>query len=119
MLTFSAHVYAAVHHPGNFLREIQGSPHEGEIIVEHFCAVCHAAHPQIALGAPRMSHIEDWKPRLKQGLSELFQHTDEGLHAMPPRGGCFECTDAQLVLAIKSLIGKDGQKYIKEDKKNH
>ncbi len=106
----------ATHQPSEFLHHIQGSRHEGAQIVEHFCAVCHASHPEIAIGAPRMHYFKDWQPRLKQGMSRLFKHTDEGVNAMPPRGGCFECTDAQLLLSIESIIGKDGQKYIKNIK---
>ena len=112
LITFvcSSSLYAATHHPSDFLRNIEGSPHEGQAIVEHFCASCHAEDPEISIGAPRIRHAEDWKPRLKQGLSSLFQHADEGLNAMPPRGGCFECTDKQLMLAIKALLGKQDQK---------
>lgn len=111
---FAGHLQAATHHPGEFLSEIKGSPDEGALIVQHFCAVCHAEHPQIAVGAPRVGYFEDWRARLKQGFASLVRHTDEGLNAMPPRGGCFECTDEQLSLAINSLIGERAQAYIKE-----
>jgi len=36
----------------------------------------------------------------------LLEHTSEGFGAMPARGGCFECTDEQLELAILAMLPK-------------
>lgn len=93
-------VIAATHHPQAFLDEIKGTQGEGQAIVKHFCASCHAVHPLIAVGAPRIGHSEDWAPRLQQDPAVLWSHTTEGYHAMPARGGCFECSDEQLKQAI-------------------
>lgn len=97
-------VFAASHHPTAFLERIKGTDDEGAQIVQHFCGSCHAARPVIPLGAPRPKVSKDWLPRLEQGMDILFKHSSEGLRAMPPRGGCFECTDEQLMLAIKALL---------------
>lgn len=99
-LLMSSLSWSATHHPQDFLKKIAGSKTEGQQITEHYCATCHASKPIIQLGAPRIGQADDWKPRLKQGIKLLFKHTDEGINAMPPRGGCFECTDKQLMLAI-------------------
>ncbi|MDX2346233.1 MAG: c-type cytochrome [Legionella sp.] len=101
---FVTQLFAASHHPSAFLETIKNSPDEGEQIVQHFCGTCHATKPLIPLGAPKPKRLDDWAPRLKQGLDVLFKHTNEGVRAMPPRGGCFECTDEQLMLAIKALL---------------
>ncbi len=93
------------HHPENFLKSIAGSKAEGQQIVQHYCITCHAENPLIPLGAPRIGHETDWKPRLRQGLKRLLKHTEEGIRAMPARGGCFECTDQQLLMAIEALLG--------------
>lgn len=98
-------VQANSHHPQAFLDSIQGTSKEGQAIVKHFCASCHAPHPLISIGAPRIGHPEDWQERLKQGPKILWQHTNEGFHAMPARGGCFECSDEQLKKAILILTG--------------
>lgn len=98
--------YAAHHHPQAFLDAIQGTSTEGQEIVKHFCSNCHAAHPLIPLGAPRIGVLQDWTARLKQDPKLLWQHTTEGFHAMPARGGCFECSDEQLKKAILVLTGK-------------
>lgn len=80
-------LYADVHHPQVFLNEVEGRADEGTQIVQHYCASCHADKPLIPIGAPRPHNKADWGPRLKQGLDALFRHADEGINAMPPRGG--------------------------------
>lgn len=109
---------ATSHKPQAFLEQVAGTSDEGSQIVEHFCSTCHALNPMLPLGAPRMGTTSDWRARLEQGLDLLFKHADEGLRAMPPRGGCFECTDKQLWLAIAALLPMDivEQKQILEDK---
>ena len=104
VLFITGPVFSASHHPQDFLKQISGAKDEGQQIVQHYCANCHAAKPIISLGAPKIGHQADWEPRVKQGIDVLFKHTDEGLNAMPPRGGCFECEDRQLLLAIKAMI---------------
>lgn len=98
--------WSASHHPQDFLRSIAGTPNEGQKIVQHYCANCHAEKPIIPLGAPRMGREIDWKSRIEKGMDTLFKHTDEGMNAMPARGGCFECSDEQLMLAIEALLPK-------------
>lgn len=96
--------FAASHHPQTFLNEISGSKDEGKRIVQHYCAMCHAEKPLVQLGAPTEKSLTAWELRLKQGMDVLFKHTEEGFNAMPARGGCFECTDEQLKLAITELL---------------
>lgn len=95
------------HHPQAFLKAIRGANNEGEQIYNHFCVNCHAEHPVISLGAPKIADDHDWKIRLKQGMKVVFQHCDEGFNAMPARGGCFECSDEQLMLAIQFMLPKN------------
>ncbi|OGV51378.1 MAG: cytochrome C [Legionellales bacterium RIFCSPHIGHO2_12_FULL_42_9] len=113
---FPSYSESVTHHPENFLASIGGKPDEGEQIVQHFCASCHAVKPLINLGAPRMGQKADWLPRVNQGLDLLFKHTAEGHHAMPPRGGCFECSDAQLKMAIHAMLPPTKSKDNKDNK---
>lgn len=110
-------VCAASHHPQDFLKEVAGAKDEGEQIVQHYCANCHAKKPLISLGAPRMGHVHDWQPRIKQGIASLLNHTNEGINAMPPRGGCFECSDEQLLLAVLAMLPPEDAKLLIKDKK--
>lgn len=108
-------VHADSHHPQDFLNRIAGTKDEGEQIVNQFCVNCHASKPLIPIGAPRLQNVSDWQPRMKQGLQRLFEHTAEGLNAMPPRGGCFECTDGQLILALLQMLPEKIKSDIKEE----
>lgn len=102
-----ANGFAESHHPEEFLKSVSGSKKEGAEIVQHYCALCHAEKPLINIGAPKAGNVDDWKPRLKQGMQTIFTHTTNGFNAMPARGGCFECTDEQLMLAIVELLPKN------------
>lgn len=112
LYTFIAPVNADSHRPQEFLKSISGSSDEGKQIYQHFCINCHARKPIISIGAPRYRMKQDWMPRLKQDICLLFKHTDEGLNAMPARGGCFECTDHQLLLATVTMLPKRVQKDV-------
>ncbi|MFC3907802.1 c-type cytochrome [Legionella dresdenensis] len=98
--------WGASHHPQQFLNSIRGQKNEGQLIFKEFCAACHAIKPDIELNAPKIGLAKDWLPRLEQGTGLLLQHTVDGYGAMPARGGCFECTDEQLMLAIESMLPK-------------
>lgn len=110
LLMISTVVLADSHRPQEFLQAVSGKKNEGALIVQHFCSSCHAQKPMIQIAAPRQGMVEDWQPRLEKGGASLFKNCAEGINAMPPRGGCFECTDKQLVLAILALLPKSIKK---------
>lgn len=110
LLLFELPAHGESHHPQEFLQSINGSQNEGEQVYNHFCVNCHAVKPLIPLGAPRIGKDRDWNIRLKQGMDSLFRNSNEGLNAMPPRGGCFECTDKQLMLAIQFMLPEKAKK---------
>lgn len=112
LLSCSFSLCAATHRPQDFLNTIKGSKTEGLEIYTHFCMNCHAPKPIIPLGAPRFANIQDWQARLKQNIKTLFQHTEEGINAMPPRGGCFECSDEQLALALVEMLPRKDKKSV-------
>ncbi len=115
----SCSLFASTHHPQDFLNKIKGSKEEGAQVYLHFCSTCHAEKPIISLGAPRFGNAFDWNKRLKQNIKILFQHTEEGINAMPPRGGCFECSDEQLALALVEMLPKESKKRIYNDLVDH
>lgn len=118
LFLFSPHLSAETHRPQQFLEAVAGKPDEGAQIVSHYCANCHAPKPLIPLGAPVTGDKEAWKLRIKQDFDQLFEHADAGFNAMPARGGCFECSDQQLLLAILALIPKNDQKALIEKLKD-
>ena len=92
------------HRPGDFIQAIQNDPEAGREIYQEFCASCHAAEPRIKLGAPRYQNQDDWKPYSQLDLNSLLKMADAGMGQMPPRGGCFECTDENLKAAIVYML---------------
>lgn len=115
---FSSPLAAEVHKPQQFLEKIAGKSDEGAQIVSHYCANCHGQAPLIPLGAPVAGDKKVWKLRLNQPFDNIFAHADAGFNAMPARGGCFECSDAQLLLAILALMPKNEQKALLEKAKD-
>lgn len=109
---FAANAASSSHHPEEFLNSIRGKNNEGRQIVQHFCSNCHAVKPLIPVGAPAINSVSDWDPRIKQGLQQLLRHTEEGLGMMPARGGCFECSDKQLQMAVLAMLPEAFQKKL-------
>jgi cytochrome c5 len=69
----------------------------GQETYQTYCATCHASG---IAGAPKFRSVEDWKPRLAKGSETLLKNSIKGINAMPPKGTCAECADADLKAAI-------------------
>ncbi len=104
--TTSAIQTATSHHPEKLIQSLKNAPQPGKKIYAEFCAVCHDQDPQIPLGAPRIGTPVDWIHR-KKSLDEMTQSVIDGLNGMPPRGGCFECTDELLKAATQYLMSQE------------
>lgn len=74
-------------------------PRTGEQVYQGACFACHGTG---ALDAPKKGDAA-WKPRLAQGLDVLKKHAIEGIRSMPPRGTCADCSDDEIVDAIKFM----------------
>lgn len=77
-------------------------PRSGEAIYSKYCVTCHAAG---VAGAPKF-HSADWDARKKQGIDTMLKHAVNGLNAMPPKGTCMDCSDAELKAAIEYMLPK-------------
>lgn len=64
------------------------------------CTVCHATG---VANAPKFGVANDWKPRLDKGIDKLVLSVKSGLNAMPPRGLCLDCTDADYTALIQYM----------------
>ena len=96
----------ASHHPQQFLDALQHDPRAAEKIYQQYCANCHAKHPLIPLGAPRIGDKTAWQQRLRHGNAILLKHSLNGIGLMPARGGCFECSDEQIEMVIQYMLAK-------------
>lgn len=69
------------------------------------CVVCHDTG---AANAPKLGDRAAWEPRAAQGIDRLLQTTIAGKGAMPPRGACADCSDADLRAAIRYMLVQAG-----------
>jgi len=72
----------------------------GKAIYSSVCKNCHSIG---VAGAPKFGNKSDWAPRIKRGIKALLTTAINGKGAMPPRGTCGDCSDAELELAVKYM----------------
>ncbi len=72
----------------------------GEDVYKQYCTVCHSIG---LLEAPKTGDTAAWQARADAvgGLDGLLKTAVSGLNAMPPKGTCSDCTDDELMSAIK------------------
>ena len=78
-----------------------GAARTGAEVYRDYCASCHSGGMQ---GAPVANDAEEWQPRLAKGAAALFEKAKQGFDAMPPKGTCMDCTDAELQAAIDEML---------------
>lgn len=76
----------------------------GETVVNTYCTACHATG---ILQAPKVGDTAAWQARAdaKGGLDGLLASALSGFNAMPPKGTCADCSDDELMSAIKQMSG--------------
>lgn len=84
---------------------------KGEKIYQQTCSTCHADGK---LGAPKMGDKAAWAPIINQNMDTLFDRTIHGYKAMPPKGNCATCTDADIIDAVIYMVqqNKEGGDYL-------
>lgn len=75
----------------------------GEAVYNAACMACHTSG---AAGAPKLGDKAAWSPRITQGSSTLVQHALQGFKGMPAKGGCTNCSDAEIKAAVEYLTAK-------------
>src|SRR5579871_6778564 len=93
---------------GLVIVSIIGLPHaiaapSGQQTYERYCAGCHETG---TANAPRRNNTEFWKKRLQAvgSPSALVHPVIQGKGAMPPKGGCFDCTEDMLRHSVNYLL---------------
>lgn len=76
---------------------------KGKQIFDSTCMACHATG---AAGAPKVGDKAAWAPRIAQGMDTLLNHAINGIRAMPPKGTCMTCSDADLKDAIEYMVSQ-------------
>lgn len=73
----------------------------GEEIYNTKCMACHASG---AAGAPKLGDKEAWAPRIATGMDAMVASVINGKNAMPPKGGCMDCSDEDLAAAVEYMV---------------
>lgn len=73
----------------------------GEEVYNTKCSVCHAAG---IANAPKFGDAAAWAPRAEKGVDALLATAISGINAMPPKGTCMDCSDAELKSAIEYML---------------
>lgn len=80
-------------------------PRTGEQVVQARCQECHTTGKQ---GAPKLGDMNDWKPRLQNGVEPLVKSAIGGHNNMPARGGMADLSDAEMKAAVEFMVSKTG-----------
>ena len=73
----------------------------GRQIYDQFCFACHAT----GVGeAPLFGNLEQWQPRIDQGMEQMLAVSLTGRGLMPPMGTCITCSDDEMRAAIQYMV---------------
>ena len=78
-------------------------PQSGEQVYNSNCMACHGTG---AAGAPKTGDAAAWAPRIANGMDKLLSNAINGLNAMPPKGLCMACSDAELQAAVEYIVSQ-------------
>ncbi|MCG8313539.1 MAG: c-type cytochrome [Pseudomonadales bacterium] len=67
------------------------------------CASCHGAG---VLGAPTPGKADQWASRIAKGTDTLYSHAIGGFNAMPPKGGCADCSDDDIKAIVDFMVNQ-------------
>ena len=72
-------------------------------IYQQSCFACHASG---AAGAPLLGDTEAWAARTEKGMDAVMGNVINGFNAMPARGMCMDCSDADLRAIVDFMIAQ-------------
>ena len=86
---------------------------QGKAVFDKLCFGCHAATSVIP-NTPRLTHKEDWEPRIAKGKETLFKHAIEGFNdkgMMPAKGGDSSLSDDEVKAAVVYMVNESGGNF--------
>jgi cytochrome c5 len=81
---------------------------DGKSVYNAVCAACHATG---AAGAPKLGDTAGWSQRIAQGFDTLVQHANQGIRAMPPKGGNPDLDNVEVARAVAYMANQAGAKF--------
>ena len=81
-----------------------GASRSTDDVVGKYCSACHSIG---LLDAPKIGDSAAWQARLDSegGIDGVLAKAIAGVNAMPPKGTCTDCSDAELRAAIEKMSG--------------
>jgi len=79
----------------------------GSEVYQTHCAVCHSKK---ITDTPQLGDKVAWKPLIAKGMEVLFVNTIQGYNAMPAKGNCSTCSNAELEASVKYMVEKSKTK---------
>lgn len=73
----------------------------GQAVYDSSCVSCH--RPGVA-GAPKLGDAQAWEPLLAKGVEAMTDTVVKGSGAMPPNGGCADCSREDLAAAVQYMV---------------
>ncbi len=72
-------------------------------VYQQSCFACHASG---AAGAPLLGDAEAWTARTEKGMEAVMGNVINGFNAMPAKGMCMDCSDADLRAIVDFMIAQ-------------
>ncbi len=76
---------------------------DGKKIYDTKCFTCHNTG---VAGAPKLGDKASWAPRIATGEAAMMEIVMKGKGAMPPKGTCMDCSDADLKATVDYMVEK-------------
>ena len=67
---------------------------------------CFACHASGAAGAPLLGDADAWAARTEKGMEAVMSNVINGFNAMPAKGMCMDCSDADLKDIVDFMIAQ-------------
>ena len=67
---------------------------------------CFACHASGAAGAPLLGDAAAWAIRTEKGMEAVMSNVINGFNAMPAKGMCMDCSDADLKAIVDFMIAQ-------------
>ncbi|MHA7916824.1 c-type cytochrome [Alloalcanivorax xenomutans] len=90
--------------------DVKKAVRDGASIYQQYCVVCHSSG---AGGAPIVAKKNrlHWSHEVEEeGFDAIVREAINGVNAMPPRGGCVDCSDEEIRATVIHMLQLSGAK---------
>jgi len=86
------------------------TPATGAAVYKENCSVCHDAGN---MGAPKIGDKKEWEVLLRRNVDALIKDAIYGKDGIHVRGGCRNCTNTEIISAVKYMVNESSDKNYK------